>query len=131
VHGVSLTRFVSDAELIGRGEERGARSEIEGWGIEVFFSILAPRTSLLNDCFVEAGGVDAAHWAGSAVVGGIDDPGSLGLWQECADGEGAAAVLLDLVRTEDGEWIVGVSVDDRCDFLEGELGLHEVGSIFP
>jgi hypothetical protein len=112
---MSLTGFVSDAELVGRSEERGSRIERRGFGFEAFFSLLDPRSSFLNYGFVEAGGVDATHWPWGAAVSGVDNPGPLGFRQVGTDCECAAAVLFDFVRAEDGERVFSVGVDNGGD----------------
>jgi hypothetical protein len=75
------------------------------------------------DCFVQAGGVDAAHGAFGA-MGRVDDPGAVGLGQERAHSEGSAVTFLNFVGAEDLEGVFMVAMDDGSDGVQGNLRLH-------
>jgi hypothetical protein len=57
-------------------------------------------------------------------VGCVDHPGPLGLWQVCANGQGAATIFLDFVRAEDLERVLMVAINHWADRVKRKLGLH-------
>jgi hypothetical protein len=67
--------------------------------------------------------VDAAHGAFGA-VSRVDDPGTTGLRQERANGEGAPVTILDFVGAQHLERVFMVAMDYRTNGMQWHLRLH-------
>ncbi len=83
-----------------------------------------------TDGFVQAGGMDPPHRL-RAVVLGVDDPGLLRARQVGADGQGAAAGIVDFVGAQDVKGVLVAAVQKGSDLFQLKTGSHSHASKLP